>query len=266
MNKIQVAICDITSLENASLHSNYFSKLHPLVKVLITLWYLLLVISIPMNCFHLLLGMSLYPILTYQTNDLSIKETLYRLRVTLPLFLLLGITQPFFDQTEVFVIGTLTITNGMITMISILVKGLLCLLASSLLIQTTSMEQICYALGLIHVPALIITMLLFIYRYLHVFLQEYEISTQAYSLRAPKQQGIHWKAWGPMIGLLLLRTIDRATEVYQSMCLRGYHGGAIPMNTRRLKRYDWLSFLLMGTLLLIFRIFPIFEFIGQLFM
>ena len=151
-------------------------------------------------------------------------------------------------------------------MVSILLKGLLCLLASSLLIQTTSMEQICHALKMMHLPALIITMLLFIYRYLHVFLEEYEISTQAYSLRAPKQRGIHWKAWGPMIGLLLLRTIDRATEVYQSMCLRGYHGGAIPMNTRKLMHYDWLICLLIGSILLILRIFPIFEFIGQLFM
>ena len=48
--------------------------------------------------------------------------------------------------------------------------------------------------------------------------------TQAYSLRAPGQKGIHYKAWGSFLGQLLLRSMDRAEELYSSMLLRGYHG------------------------------------------
>ena len=48
--------------------------------------------------------------------------------------------------------------------------------------------------------------------------------TQAYSLRAPGQKGIHYSAWGSFLGQLLLRSMDRAEELYSSMLLRGYHG------------------------------------------
>ena len=47
---------------------------------------------------------------------------------------------------------------------------------------------------------------------------------QAYSLRAPNQKGIHISAWGSFLGQLLLRSMDRAQELYYSMLLRGFRG------------------------------------------
>ena len=47
---------------------------------------------------------------------------------------------------------------------------------------------------------------------------------QAYSLRAPGQKGIHISAWGSFLGQLLLRSMDRAQELYSSMELRGFRG------------------------------------------
>ncbi len=48
--------------------------------------------------------------------------------------------------------------------------------------------------------------------------------TTAYHLRAPGQKGIHYKAWGSFLGELLIRTMDRATALYESMELRGFNG------------------------------------------
>ena len=47
--------------------------------------------------------------------------------------------------------------------------------------------------------------------------------TDAYHLRAPGPKGIHISAWGSFLGQLLLRSMDRAQELYSSMLLRGYH-------------------------------------------
>lgn len=63
-----------------------------------------------------------------------------------------------------------------------------------------------------------------VYRYIILFLKETERMTDAYMLRAPGQKGVHYKAWGTMIGQLLLRSMDRAQTVYDSMMLRGYNG------------------------------------------
>ena len=48
--------------------------------------------------------------------------------------------------------------------------------------------------------------------------------TDAYRLRAPGQKGIHISAWGSFLGQLLLRSMDRAEELYSSMTLRGFRG------------------------------------------
>ena len=48
--------------------------------------------------------------------------------------------------------------------------------------------------------------------------------TEAYSLRAPGQKGIHISAWGSFLGQLLLRSMDRAEALYHSMLLRGFRG------------------------------------------
>ena len=53
--------------------------------------------------------------------------------------------------------------------------------------------------------------------------EELSVMTDAYHLRAPGQKGIHVSAWGSFLGQLLLRTMDRAQELYSSMLLRGYH-------------------------------------------
>ena len=80
-------------------------------------------------------------------------------------------------------------------MATLMLKGVFAVLASYLLILTTSMESICYALRLLHVPKIMVTMVLLIYRYVIVLLKEAERISQAYSLRAPAQKGIHYRAW-----------------------------------------------------------------------
>ncbi len=106
----------------------------------------------------------------------------------------------------------------------LIVKGCYSVFASYLLIATTTVEQICYALRRLHLPAIFVTQILLTYRYVSVLLSEANRMMQAYSLRAPRQKGIHFKAWGSFVGQLLLRSMDRAGAVYESMALRGYQG------------------------------------------
>ena len=96
--------------------------------------------------------------------------------------------------------------------------------AAYALIATTSIEKICYALRMLRIPRIIVTQILLTYRYITVLLREANAMTQAYALRAPRPKGVHFKVWGSLSGQLLLRSIDRANEVYESMILRGYRG------------------------------------------
>lgn len=104
----------------------------------------------------------------------------------------------------------------------------------------TSIEKICYALRLLHIPAILVTQVLLTYRYVTVLLEEANRMTQAYSLRAPNQKGVHFKVWGTLAGQLLLRSMDRANEVYESMTLRGYRGEFYYTAKEPCKAKDWL--------------------------
>ena len=86
-----------------------------------------------------------------------------------------------------------------------MLKGILTVFASYILIATTSIGKICHALRLLHVPKILVTEILLIYRYITVLLDEVRKMTQAYELRAPGRRGIAFREWGSFAGLLLLR-------------------------------------------------------------
>ncbi|MFQ6930295.1 MAG: CbiQ family ECF transporter T component [Eubacterium sp.] len=80
-----------------------------------------------------------------------------------------------------------------------------------------------------------------IYRYINVLLKETKrIVVEAYSLRAPGQKGINFKAWGSLPGQLLLRSIDRATDVHNSMSLRGYNFNNVRIRNYKLSSRDYV--------------------------
>ena len=174
----------------------------------------------------------------------------------LPLVACVGIANPFFDK-QLFYFGGFTLQAGYISFITLMLKGVLAVLASYLLIATTTIEQICYALRLLQLPKLLVTQLLLSYRYLTLLLEQADTIAQAYALRAPKQKGVHFKVWGSLAGQLLLRSIDRANNLYDSMLLRGYqgeyyYGGPVPQWSRR----DWRYVLAVLAMLLVVRLLP----------
>ena len=99
-----------------------------------------------------------------------------------------------------------------------------------------------------------------IYRYIILLLQEGSRLATAYALRAPGQKGIHFRAWGSLLGQLLLRSIDRAQLVYESMQLRGF-AGAFPLGAK--KHGGWLFLAATVGYCAVFRAVPVFELAGQ---
>ncbi|MBO4330696.1 MAG: cobalt ECF transporter T component CbiQ, partial [Oscillospiraceae bacterium] len=119
----------------------------------------------------------------------------------------------------------IAVSGGVVSMITLMLKGVFCLSASFLLIATTSIDGVCAALRTLHVPGMLVTLLLLTYRYVGVMTRELSVMTDAYKLRAPGQKGIRRPAWGSFLGQLLLRSMDRAEALYSCMQLRGFDGG-----------------------------------------
>lgn len=195
-----------------------------LSKLAVTVLYILTVMSFPRHALSELILMIIYPAFVSALSGVSLRLALHKMRYVLPLVMAVGIFQPFFEREIILRIGSVSVSAGVISMLVLMLKGVYCLLASFLLIGTTPADRLFASLRRIHVPQVFVTLLLLTWRYIAVLGEEVSVMMTAYQLRAPDQKGIHWRSWGSFIGQLLLRTMDRAQELYESMLMRGYHG------------------------------------------
>ena len=265
MNKIEDAIYQVHYIDNNSNNNNILNKIHPLVKLIISVVYILFLTSINKYNLTITLAMSIYLIVVSIMGDLSIKNCIKRLKIVLFLLIIIGIANPILDRQVVTSIGIIPITTGMISALTLILKGIFAIISSYFLIVTTGVENICYALKKLHIPNILITIFMLIYRYIIVLLKEVQKIWIAYSLRAPKQKGIHFKAWGSMIGSLMIRSIDKAEVIYQAMELRGFSPDNFFMKNQKIDRTSIIYFMAGLLLLLIIRFIPIFDLIGNVF-
>jgi cobalt/nickel transport system permease protein len=198
-------------------------KIHPLVKLLTTLVYVTAVVSYGKYEISSLLPYVFYPVLIFAFAELPLVPIMKRVLLVQPLIIGIGILNPVFDNYTVMLSG-MAISRGWITFLSILIKSGLTVTVSILLIATTGMDKLALALRMLRIPKIFVLQLLLTYRYISVLIEEVLRMMRAYSLRAPRQKGIHRSVWGSLAGQLILRTFERAQRIYQSMSLRGFEG------------------------------------------
>lgn len=224
MDKIDRAASEIREMDELASLSSPIHSLHPLSKLIVTIAYIFLTVSFNKYDFSGLIVMLLYPVLVFSVSGIPVKSCFRKLRIVMPLVCAVGLLNPFLDKTPFMTAGNITVTGGVVSMITLMLKGICCLMASFILVATTSIDSICAALRKIHIPNIIVTLLLLTYRYISVMTDEVAVMMTAYKLRAPGQKGIHYSAWGSFLGQLLLRSMDKAEELYSSMQLRGFCG------------------------------------------
>ena len=264
MNKLQRAVKDIHRSGEEDL-KRAGKGISPLARLLVTFLYIFLVVSFSKYDLDALAGMILYLLVIGIWEKISFKETIRHIWPVLLLVSVVGIANPFVERAVYLQIGNLSVTYGMVSMAVLMLKGIFSVTASWFLIMTTGIEGICYSLRCLHVPKELVTILLLIYRYLIVLLKEVERMMLAYKLRAPGQRGLHVKTWGAFVGQLLLRSMDRAETVYESMLLRGYHG-EVPGRRFGGNKKTGILYVLLWTLVLIcLRILPVFQMAGRIF-
>lgn len=266
MSKIENTVYEIHKMNDMTERDQWMNQIHPLVKFILTVAYILLLLSIDKYELVQTVGMGVFLYLQFLIGEVSVGLCIKRLKYLLPFLCIVGIFNPIYDRELLLVWGGIEITGGMVSMVTLMLKGIFALFSAYLLMVTTGMEKICYGMSCLHVPNILVTIVLFIHRYLTVLLEEAYRIARAYSLRAPGQRGIHYKVWGSLLGQLLLRSMDRAETVYESMCLRGY-GGEIKWNfhikiTGKDVAYGMVSMILLFAV----RLLPIFQMIGTIVM
>lgn len=264
-NKAEKAFKDLSEIDKLSSGPSFIHRLPPVFKLAVTIIYIIIVISFNKYDLPGLFIMILYPIIAYQISGIPLKTCFIKLKLVIPLVCAVGIFNPIFDREILFTLGNVPVSAGVISMLTLMLKGIFTLMASFLLISTTKIEEICLALRQLHIPKILTSLLLLTFRYISLLLDEVSIMTTAYALRAPGQKGIHYKAWGSFLGQLLLRTMDRATLLYEGMELRGFQGEFFYAR----KEYSMIQGIIYASIcigiFLLFRFFPVLTLVGRLF-
>ena len=123
-------------------------------------------------------------------------------------------------------IFTLAVTdNGLAIFATVLIKSFLSiLLLASLLVSTDEIELL-HGLRKIHLPAIIVSIIFLMYRYIFLITEESRVGQQAIKSRV-FQKSYHTvnKRLTHVIGNLFIKSLDRAENVYKSMESRGFDG------------------------------------------
>lgn len=266
MNKMEKALWELSEMDELAAQDSPIHRLSPTAKLLTAIAYILTVVSFHKYDLGGLIVMLLYPVLLFQLSDIPITVCFYKLRIVLPLVMAVGLFNPFFDRAPLVYLGSVPVSGGVISMLTLMLKGVLCLMVSFLLMATTPIDSLCAALRKLHFPGMLVTLLLLTYRYVGVMTEELAVMTDAYHLRAPGQKGIHVSAWGSFLGQLLLRSMDRAQELYSSMLLRGYHDHFHYAPMKAFDLHDGLYLIGCIVIFLLLRFVNIAQFLGSIFM
>ena len=106
MSKISKAIYEIEHISQMAEKDQWMNRIHPLVKLFLTVFYIFMVVSFRKYDILGVLSMAVYPLIIFMLGDISVKEALYRLRIVLPLVCIVGILNPLFDREIVLYVGT----------------------------------------------------------------------------------------------------------------------------------------------------------------
>ena len=254
---------DIGRLDRLSYRDTFVHRLDPRAKVIATMLFLFTVISFPKYEVIALAPFFLYPVLLMTVGEVPVRFMIRKIIVVSPFAVFIGIFNPLLDTRTVAVIFGVALSAGWISFLSILMKFALTISAALLLIATTSFPGVCHALRRLGFPALFVSQLLFLYRYLFVLMEEAMRIVRAREMRSFGSRGTGMKVFVRLIGILFLRTMDRAERIYYAMLSRGFHGDIPSLKRSRIAFRDLAFMAITIAFLAVFRFLPITEGIGR---
>jgi cobalt/nickel transport system permease protein len=231
---------------------SFIHHLDPRVKVVVTVAFIVSNALLPDGAW---IAFALAWVFLLAANLLSRLGTFYSFGnslIALP-FALIAVTVLFSIPGEPLVsfrilMSDFTITDaGLLKFVSILIRSWLSVQMAILLVASTRFPDLIHALEHLHIPAILTTIIAFLYRYLFVLTDEVFRLMRARESRSAAASGkrsgggVLWRARiaGHMAGQLFLRSYERSDRIYNAMVARGYVGHLYTLNAHEMKSRDY---------------------------
>jgi cobalt/nickel transport system permease protein len=245
---------DLGALDRLAQANTPVHRLDPRAKLLTTLIFILIVASFDKYSVAALFPFFLFPLALIVRARLPFRFMARKLLVVAPFAVCIGLFNPVFDHSVVLQLGSVAITGGWMSFLSILLRFTLSIGAALVLIATTSFPGVCMALAGLGAPRVFAVQLLLLYRYLFVLGSEAGRMNRARELRSCGVRGPGPAVFGTMVGQLLLRALDRAQRVHRAMLSRGFQGEIRLLRTSRFGRPEAAFILAWSSLFILLRL------------
>ena len=221
------------------------------MKLVMTLGFIFAVATLPPGKWAAFGAMQVLVWFAAGVSRVGLPRVLLRSFVALP-FILIALPSvftrpgiPLFDLNLIFFTATATL-EGLEFFVSVLLKSWTSVTAACILTATTPPMRLLEALRALRLPAILVSIVMLMYRYLFVLVEEAQRMMRARAARsaaigANSGGTLVWRAKsaGGMAGSLFIRTLDRSERIYLAMLARGYDGSirrqdAPPVSRREL--------------------------------
>ena len=233
------ALRDFRSLESIAAQTSALSELDARAKILATFGFLLTVVSFDRYTVAALLPLVLFPVVVMHMGNIPLRVIGRGILLASPLAIMMGMFNPLFDHQVMAVVAGYGVSAGWLSFASILLRFALTVSAGLVLVAGTGFNPLCDGLRRLGFPEVFTNQLLLLHRYALVLTDETTRMSLARELRA-NGKSLSLSVYGPLLGHLLLRAMQRAQRIHQAMLSRGFTGSLQRDSSLRWQRRDTL--------------------------
>jgi cobalt/nickel transport system permease protein len=206
--------------------SGWLARRDPRLRVLAALAFALVTVSLSNP--GVALAALVLAALLFAAGDGHLRPLLRRLLALEALMLLLLVTLPFSVAGEpLLTMGPLNASReGLATALLILLKANAVVIAVLALVGTLEPMAFAHALARLGCPEKLVHLLALTVRQVHLLERELERLRRAMRARAfvARSDRHTWRSYGHLLGMLLVRSLQRSRRIHAAMRCRGFHG------------------------------------------
>jgi cobalt/nickel transport system permease protein len=224
MARPEQALDAMRALDALAAHPGDLTRRAPLAHLLVTMAFIVCVLSFDRYTVAALLPLALFPTVLAAQARVPAALVARTVLLSMPFAVMVGLFNPWLDRSPMLELAGLPVSGGWVSLVSIVLRVALTVSATLVLVAGTGLPALCAALSSLGVPQVLTVQLLLLYRYLFVLAGETARMNTARQLRAGWQPRLALATYASMLGQLLLRSVGRAQRLHQAMQLRGYTG------------------------------------------
>ncbi len=168
-----------------------------------------------------------------------------------PLLIIMPVTV---DGNEFVSISGISLSiEGLLYSSLIVIRAMAAVTLALIMLATTRFDVTMKALYALGVPGILVQMLMFTYRYIFVISDEFSRMWKAMECKGFRLKANYYglSILGNTLGMLIIKSYDRTSRVYQSMLSKGYGGRPVTMIQFKMSAKDYVLSICM-TLIAIF--------------